>query len=329
MEYRRDPFSDRWTIVAPNRVDRPNDFDQNSHVGDQSKCPFCPGREFETPNPVDVIPSGTRSDEWQVRVVPNRYPAVSKSVDLDDVSPFASYLKPVSGYGIHEVIIETPRHTPDLLDLSVDELLNVLQAYQGCHLRAASDPHIAHGMLFKNQGSTAGASLVHAHSQFLASTMILPTVQRELEVAREFLQRSGECLYCRVSQAEASRGERLIFQTDHFRCFVPFASRVSYEVCLLPVIHSPRFETVPTGELRELAQCLRILLRKMQAHLPGVPFNYLVHTAPFDSSAYDHYHWHIELIPRILPMAGFEWGADAFVNVITPEDAASRLRAAS
>ncbi len=325
-EYRKDPFSDRWVIIATERAGRPNDLRHSQHKDQVKCCPFCVGNEIETPDATAVF-LDPRSGEWAVRVVPNKYPAVIRDeVEHRNASGIHTT---APAYGAHEVIIESPRHIERLTELSADDLRVVLAAYQDCFRRAARDPKLVYGLIFKNHGILGGASMAHTHSQFVTTSSIPTNVQQELDAAREYCLKGSRCLFCDLLETELDAGIRIVCQSSGFICFAPFASRFPYEVWILPREHSSRFELTPAGQLSELAEFFRNVLVKLDAALEQPAFNFWLHNAPFDSATYDHYHWHIEIIPRITNVAGFEWGTGDFINTVSPEVAAELLRHAS
>jgi UDPglucose--hexose-1-phosphate uridylyltransferase len=189
-------------------------------------------------------------------------------------------------------------------------------------------PALAYALLFKNCGGGGGATVEHSHSQVLASTLVPTTVRTELDVAREFHAASGECVYCNLVNFELEARDRVVAATDGFLAICPYASRFPYETWVLPRAHEPRFERVNLGEVGDLSRLFRRILGAVEKKFPDAPHNYWIHTSPFDRSPYDHYHWHMEFIPRITTQAGFEWGTGCFVNPVLPEVAAQTLREA-
>ena len=207
-EMRRDRLSDRWVIIAENRAGRPNEFRPATSRHITVPCPFCRGQELETPAAVAVY--GTDSDAaaergWQVRVVPNKYPAVRADAVSGDSS---DGLHPVSpAVGIHEVIIESPRHVVSLSGLTDTQVEWTFQAYRE-RLAACrrNDARLAYGLVFKNARADGGASLEHSHSQLIATERVPLEVASEWAGAARFFHESGSCAFCAMLEQRVSGG---------------------------------------------------------------------------------------------------------------------------
>jgi UDPglucose--hexose-1-phosphate uridylyltransferase len=276
-------------------------------------CPFCAGREHQTPHESAVVLDA--NGQWQVRVVPNKYPAVALDQPRDEA------------FGVQEVIIEAPGHALNITELSVDHLTVVLTVYRDRLRHWARDGRFSHALIFKNAGYDAGASLEHVHSQMAALPYVVPAVQAELDGARRFHAANNHCVYCALNRMEAASGQRLVAQRDGYVLFTPFAPRQPYETWILPEKHSSHFERLTDAELKPQAEVLRTLLIALDNVSPGAAYNLILHTAPF-GEADAAYHWHWELIPRLTHEAGLEWGAGVHVVPQSPERAAAELRSA-
>jgi len=315
-ELRIDPIIGRRVYIAEDRAGRPNDFEAFTsppRPGPASQCPFCAGNEDQTP-----VASATALDaqgRWRVRVVPNKYPAIMLETPVD------------AAFGAHEVIIESPEHRLELVELDVEVLAIILTVYRDRLRHWASDRRLKHAVLFKNSGFAAGASLEHVHSQLIALPYVPAAVQAKLESVARFHQSHGRCLYCELIGQEAAAGERLVLHERGYIAFCAYAPRQPYEAWLLPERHAARFESLEAGELGAQAQVLHELLHRLHAASPGAAYNLLLHTAPFAASE-DSFHWHWELVPRLTYEAGLEWGGDVYITPLSPERAAATLRAA-
>lgn len=329
-ELRRDVVSGRWVIIATERAARPTDFAKGREwlTPDQDRCPFCEGREAQTPPEIYAVRESGGRDEpgWRVRVVPNKYPALRIEGELYlEGAPLFEHMDAV---GAHEVIVETPQHDTHLGLLPDDHVEEVLRAYRERYVDLDRDPRFKYALLFRNHGRTAGASLSHPHSQLIALPVVPRRVDEELEVARAYFVEYARCLYCDVVSAELEQGERVVYENDAFLAYEPFASRFPFETWLLPKFHQASFGDLGDDELRELADALRSTLHKLYAALDNPPYNFIVHSAPYERLPEHLYHWHVEIMPRLTSVAGFEWGTGFYINVVPPEHAAAFLREA-
>jgi UDPglucose--hexose-1-phosphate uridylyltransferase len=328
-EFRQDPLSGRWVIVGGERADRPNEFHEEATRCTQVSCPFCAGNEAETPDAVSVYPPASNGS-WKVRVVPNKYPAVTTDGDCPPPLSGTSALKsPRCGFGQHEVIIESPRHIASLTDLTPDEARLLLVAYRDRIAALRQNKQFKYVQIFKNVGPAAGASLEHAHSQLVALPDVPEVIQQEVASCREFYETTGRSLLAAMAEDELAAGDRIVAQSPRFLAFCPYASRFPYEVWLLPRAQQASFEFAKDEELGELSTFLQEVIGRIEGTLGRVAYNYFLHTEPFDTSAYDHYHWHIEIFPRLTKAAGFEWATGMFINPFLPEAAAQSLRTGS
>ena len=329
-EFRKDPISDHWVIIAPNRAGRPEQFAPASDGRIPRRCPFCRGHEEDTPPAVAVYApddSSADSQAWQVRVVPNKYPAVAQVDCPPNVSPDFYETRP--GEGIHEVIIEAPDHIISFTRLRQRQAALVFHAYRDRLQCLREDPRIAYAQIFKNSGSAAGASLEHTHSQLIATSVVPTQVQSELARSQAYYQQHGRCAFCDMILQELQADVRVVAQTPSFVAFCPFASQFPYEVWVLPRRHTCSFDHAKDEDIRELAGLMQDIIGRMESTLNDPAFNYLIHTLPFRRGSSNHYHWHMEISPRLTKTAGFEWGAGDYINTVSPEDAARTLSSVS
>lgn len=307
-EYRRDPLTGRWVIVAEERLSRPQQFDIESCNGDSllGHCPFCPGNEQLTPGEVDAFrPPEGKSDGpgWTVRVVPNRYPAVRRESDYPDQQSFQSkygpildvdtplaffeepFYQPLPGTGAHEVIIDTPRHVLSIADMTEDETTAAFRMYRRRLLAINREKRFAHALIFKNVGAAAGASLPHAHSQLLAMPFLPPPIQRELHQAIVFRRETHECYWCKHLAHELAAKVRIVAESPHFVVLCPYVSRFPGEVSIFPKSHVSHYETLRDKQLAELARLVRRtvrMLEKLAVWIKGrLAFNLVLKSGPF------------------------------------------------
>ena len=335
-ELRKDLITGRWVIISTARGKRPTDFPPDiKETRDKSACPFCPGNEALTPPEIHALrPSGTHKDSanWRVRVVPNKYPALG--IDFPLIKKGVGLYDQMSGFGAHEVIIETPDHEKTLEDLSVEEIRNVITVSQDRIQDLHRDVRFRYVLLFKNEGSQAGATLSHPHSQLIATPITPKRVKEELAGAQGYYLQKERCVYCDMIAQEKELGVRIVYENESFITFCPFASRFPFEMCLLPKQHELNFHE-SRSHVGDLAQCLKATMEKLDRVLNHPQYNYVFHTAPNLSARkgrwetiHEDYHWHLEIIPRLTKVAGFEWGTGFYINPTSPEDAAKYLREA-
>lgn len=321
-EWRRDFLTGRWTIIAPERINRPYEFEEGA-----SGCPFCEGMEAWTPEEVfSIRRDGTLPNHpgWFVRVFPNKYPALRKDVPLWSMRD--GLYQVTSGFGVHEVIVETPCHALDFSELTEEQIARVLVAYRERLRTFEGEKDLRYGLIFKNQGIEAGASMRHAHSQFIATPVVPRAVLEEIEGALAFYEEKKQCPFCVMLERERERALRLVLESDHFVAFVPYAARFPFEVTLLPVRHSSSFQE--ETHLADLAAVLRRVLKGVRECSGASSFNFVLHTAPYHAREEEErsYHWHFEILPASLRVAGFEWGSGFSINVVRPEEAAEKMR---
>ncbi|MGQ9504542.1 MAG: galactose-1-phosphate uridylyltransferase [Thermogutta sp.] len=324
-ELRQDPVTGKWVIIAPQRAARPQEFDTRPRRIRHGPCPFCPGNEFLTPVPIlaklkNCESSGESS--WQVRVVPNKYPAL---MDCQEMSLNSGIYCGQAAAGCHEVLIETPRHVQSLSELSREEVRDVLAVLTERLNMLKTDRRLQYAMVFKNVGATAGASIEHTHSQIMAIPIIPNVIEQELAGAKSFFDKHHRCIYCRMIEEEMASHDRVVIGSPRFVVICPFASRFPYETWLFPREHAWRFEEMPSDCWDEFIQVVQETIQRTEKTLPETGYNLILHNAPLKAET-PFYHWHIELLPSTSRPAGFEWGSGIHINSVFPEFAAQTLR---
>ena len=329
-ELRKDPVVGRWVIISTERARRPSDFAGRDGAGPLRGgriCEFCPGREDRTPDEVLAVRhtgGGPNSAGWTVRVVPNKFPALRIEGELEP-SGEGLYDR-ISGVGAHEVIIESPDHGAALATLPAEQVADVLRAYRDRMRDLRRDPRFEYVIVFKNHGEGAGASLEHPHSQLIATPTVPSMVEEELEGALRHFQIKKRCIWCDIVHQERRGGGRVVVDDGGFVALEPFAPRFPFETWILPADHRSSYEDSEAPDLRALAGVLTEVLGRMRRVLDDPPYNFMLHSAPIRARSMDHFHWHLEIIPKLTPMAGFEWGTGFFINPTPPEVAAQFLR---
>ena len=337
-ELRHDPIQKRWVIIASERGRRPIELHRGDEAdaGTRSSCPLCPGNEGRTPPELLTLPPVARPGDsgWDVRVVPNKFPALRIEGELDRRGH--GHYDLINGIGAHEVIVDTSAHGTMLADLPTPELALVLRAYRERLRDLQRDPRFRYVLIFKNHGARAGASLYHSHSQLIATPVTPRTVAVELSTAREHYATKERCLFCDILHQELQEQDRIVALDEHYVTFCPYASRFPFEMTLMPRRHSHDFAALDESGLRRLARHLREVLARMNESLGRPPYNFLLHTAPNTESSVrragywttlsSDWHWHLEILPQLTSVAGFEWGTGFYINPTPPEKAASYLR---
>lgn len=330
-ELRKDPVTNRWVIIATERAKRPSDFKQpENHLPPQNAaCPLCPKNEKLTPPEIlayreaGTMPNGPG---WWVRVVPNKFPALEAG-DLQRAG--VGIYDMMSGVGSHEVIVESIEHETHTALLPQKQIEEFLWVYRDRMLALKSDPRLRYVLIFKNHGKAAGASLEHPHAQLIATPIIPKRVMEEVEGGRMYYNFKERCIFCDILKQELAMKDRLVEENNAFAAFEPYASRFPFETIILPKKHDASYAYIDKSQIMDLAQILKSVLGRMHRILRDPPYNFVLHTAPFAESVKAFYHWHIEIIPRLTQVAGFEWGSDMYINPTPPETAASDLREGS
>ncbi len=330
-ELRKDPVTGRWVIIASERASRPTDFIIDRQMPAGGTCPFCYGSEDHTPpevlayRPPDSKPN---SPGWRVRVVPNKYPALKIEGPLGRRA--AGLYDLMNAVGAHEVVIECADHHLQLADLDNEQVAEVLWAYHDRFADLKKDPRFRYILIFKNQGAEAGATLEHAHTQIIATPVVPKRVSEEIQGARLHFEQRERCIFCDLLHQEIEGRTRVVSQNQHFVALEPFAARFPFETWILPTQHAAHFEDLDEKQVQSLAETLGDTLRRMKVTLETPPFNYVLHTAPTRGDGVaEYYHWHIEIMPKLTRVAGFEWGSGFYINPTPPEVAAEALRSAS
>jgi UDPglucose--hexose-1-phosphate uridylyltransferase len=330
-DIRRDPVVGRWVIIATDRILRPSDlFPSQPPPGPASGlCPFCPGEERLTPRELLAYRPGggdANGPGWQVRVIPNKYPALQVEGNLDREG--LGLFDRMNGIGAHEVLVETPDHKEGLADLAPGRIESVLRACRDRINDLKRDVRFRYIAFFKNHGVAAGATLEHSHSQLIALPVVPPALQAELQGCRDHFRGKERCIYCDVVKQEQRDAIRMIVDNPGFACLAPYAARFPFEMWVLPKQHAKAFEDSDDGLLEWCARILSESLRRLNRVLSRPAYNLVLHNVPLHDRRAPFFHWHIEIVPRLTQLGGFEWGTGCHVNPIAPEESAKYLREA-
>ena len=320
-QLRLDPLTGRWVVITAERGQRPNAFLQRSHealTDNPPRCPFCPGHEEDTPNPIGSIEG---EDGWSARLIPNLFPAFTghEPMAVENLGPL--YMQaPTSGS--HEVLVFSPEHKDTLADLPGDHVEKLMRMLRDRVAEHATDPGLRYTQIIVNFGREAGASVEHPHGQLLG----MPFVPRELmEEQGGFARFRGNCIMCATVESEDWVNLRVVHDDPDVLVFCPFWSGVPYEMLLVPRQHHGHLNTASDDQVNAMGRALQTALLALRDAAGDVAYNIVVHFAPFRSPT--DFHWHVHVLPKITTPAGFELGTGVPINVVSPETAASDLRA--
>jgi UDPglucose--hexose-1-phosphate uridylyltransferase len=323
---RRDPTTGRWVVFSDNASPVP---------AQPGPCAFCAGNEALTPpeivawGPADRRPN---APGWSVRVVPNARPLLTIEGQLERRAE--GMYDSGSGTGAHEIVVESPEHEHSLAELSAEQIARVLRAYAQRIADLKRDTRMRSIFVFKNQGVLAGAGRPgHTHSHVIGLPVTPKALKEILEGARAHYQVKERCVFCDLLIEELEAESRVIQVTDRFVSLAPYASRHPFECWIVPREHSPDFETLGDAEIADLAPVLGSLLGRLERVLPEPSYNLFLYSSPNHAARpkrwptlKNDFHWHIQILPRLVQVAGFEVGSGFYANAVTPEQAAAVLR---
>lgn len=327
-ELRRDPVVGRWVIISTERGSRPTDFTSAAPQKNTGKfCPFCPGNEKVTPPEIMALrDDGSHPDTpgWRTRVVSNKYPALAIEGELNKKA--RGIYDVMHGIGAHEVFIESTEHDKTISSFTRTQMNEIIWCYRERMRDLEKDKRIKYILIFRNSGDAAGASLEHPHSQLIATPTIPKRILEELKGVKAYLDFKDRCIFCDMVDEELDVGKRVVATNDSFLSFAPFASRFPFEAWIVPREHQRCFHGLPDTRIEELSEVLQETIGRLNACLEFPPYNYIIHTTPCNAELDYFFHWHLEIIPRLTKIAGFEWGSGFYINPMPPEVAAEELR---
>ncbi|HEV3474097.1 MAG TPA: galactose-1-phosphate uridylyltransferase [Actinomycetota bacterium] len=326
---RHDAVSDEWVILAPERASRSNGSGPGRPLlpSYEPECPFCPGNEETTPAEIGRSP---RTGPWRHRVMPNLYPAVSPGLDAavpvepELVGAFPGAERAAAG--AHEVVVESPLHNQRLDEMPTDDLAAVLRTWRDRSMALSGQPGVRAVVVFKNFGERAGISVVHPHSQIIATPVVPPEVMRRAEVAARYHHEHGRSVFLDLAERELAEGVRLVGVSPGFVAITPFASRLPYETWVIPFEQQASFTTLRDDQAPHLATLLRDVAGALRRSAGDPDYNLVVHTAPVGQEGVPFLQWYIRVLPRVMTAAGFELGSGMWINCVAPERAAATLR---
>lgn len=324
-EFRQNLLTKDWVIVAPERAKRPDQFKKAKAKKElperEPTCPFCAGNEDKTPPAVLEL---KENGSWQTRVVPNKFAAVNPLTKpvRKQVGRFMS----ADGFGIAEVVVESPKHNLTLGQMNVADVRRVLGAYKQRYTEISKNPDVDLITIFRNNGAAAGTSLEHPHSQIIATPIITQRLRSTYFNAINHHDTYGTCLYCAMLEDELKFKERIVMQTPHFVALCPFASPLPFETLIISTRHMSHFSQINDSELDDMAKVLRTILNKFYNGLDNPDYNFVIESTANSEKHTLYGHWRLNLVPRLTTPAGFEIGSGIFINTMPPEQAAKYIR---
>ncbi len=344
-EFRKDPIIDRWVIIATERGRRPSDFTPEPLAPPPGFSPFTPGNEEKTPPELFQIgrDEGAAPDSpgWRVRVVPNKFPALVSQGQLEPAQD--GLFHRMNGIGAHEVVIESPIPDWDMADANATEMSEILEAYLARNRALQLDSRYRSILTFRNYGTAAGASINHPHSQIIALPVVPKQVKDQLDVARDYFARQGRSIFADLIAQNLSEQTRIVEESEHFVVMCPYASRFPFEMSIYPRRQQDNFTAINAEETAALSEVLPRTLARIKRALGNPAYNLMIQTSPVtaprdgDLSADEapkwttlaqDFCWHIDILPRLTQVAGFEWGTGFYINPVSPESATQFLREA-
>jgi UDPglucose--hexose-1-phosphate uridylyltransferase len=330
-ELRFDLISKDWVVIATGRARRPETFRKEKRKKEESpqaKCPFCRIKGQEKPtlifNKNQRISTNKIPKEWTTIVIPNKYPAFIPYPKLEEKKEGEFYRK-MNAVGFHEVVV-TRDHQKSLGQFKIEEVKEVIEAYQQRYLDLMKKNFVNHISIFHNHRQEAGASISHPHSQIITTPLIDVDLKRALLNSENYYQKRKKCIYCQMNKWERKTKRRIVFENKDFLVLCPFASKLAFQVVISPKKHGPYFEKATEEEKWQLAEAFQVALKKIRKGLNDPAYNFYLHTAPCDGGDYPYYHWHWTILPKTAIWAGFELGARMEISTIEPEKATTYLR---
>lgn len=327
-EFRQDLVSGDWVLFATGRA-KGHIKKKDKFYQPKESCPFENLQASGNEDPVMVFLNGKRTElenyrrgNWSTIVIPNKVPAVSPG-EGKYFAQEGPYMK-AAAMGFHELVI-TKDHDKTFCCFAPGEISEVLTVYRERYkeiLQEGGDEYI---LIFHNKGPSAGGTIYHNHSQILSTPIMPPDILRSIAGSESYYLKYGKKVHDVMLEWEMKEKKRIIYENDEFVCFCPFVSKTPYEIRVFPKKNNSHFESITDAQISLLSQALNIVLSKLDKALDEPDFNFYIHTAPPRKNSI-FYHWHMEIVPRLSIVGGLELGADIFVNVIDPDEAADLFR---
>jgi len=324
-EFRQDLVSGDWVLFSTGRTKRPHEEkEREENYQPKDGCPF----EDPVKSGQEIIWGFPDNENWQILTVKNKFPAVKSGLcgPNRQVGPFNAH----DATGEHDVIIYKD-HELHLPDFSIEQAVSAIRVYKKRYQEmAAASECVEYVMIFHNYGREAGASLYHPHSQIISMPILPPDVSSSLFGSFRYYQENKKRVYDLILEWELEQKKRIVYENDMFVVFCPFVSKFPYEVRIFPRDSHAHFERMPDEFDKYLAEALLAVLAKIKKTLGNPSYNFFIHTAPVKENKLENFHefysWHIEILPKLSILGGFELGSGIDINVVDPDAAAEKLR---
>lgn len=324
-QLRREPLLGRWVAVLEKSM-KPEEYVYPVDTA-SGLCQICEtGVGTEE---IEVVHDN--SGKWVAKVLRDSISVFSSSGDLGRKGKGMYDL--MNSYGETETVIESPEHSVAPEDRGRDHMEIIIDLFLRRIIELEKDERIRYVMVHKNCGLPSGDTCGHPHSLITATPVIPMRIKAELDGAKQYYGYKERCIFCDIMREELRLSERVIMDTEHFLVFCPFAARFPFEFWILPKRHNCSFKEITEGEKKDLATVITTMLRRLRKVLHNPPYNYILHTAPSRIPRMEHwhtlgedFHWHIEVMPRIKRLTGFELGSGMYILSTSPEDATKYLK---
>lgn len=329
-ELRREPLLGRWVAVLGYSM-RPEEYSLPIESPSGGLCFLCPDGEGQKG---EVYSSGDESGNWGVKVVAASMGIFTLEGELGRQG--VGMYDRMNSIGVNEIVIESPIHNTPPEDRGAEQMGRVLDAYLTRINELEKDHRIRYIMMHKNCGVHSGDTCGHPHSLITATPVIPKRVKDELDGARQYYEYKERCIFCDIMREELRFKERVVVESDYFLVFAPYAARFPFEFWVIPKAHNCSFKDITGDEKRDLSVILCRMTRRLRRLLNNPPYNHVLHTAPIRIPRRNHwhtlgedFHWHMEFMPRVRRLTGFELGSGMYTLSTSPEDAAKYLKEVS
>lgn len=346
-EFRQDLVSGEWVVISPGRFKRPEQLKSKikRKVVSKKGCPFEDPQKNGNPEPSVIYPHTKPGDKflakknknggygvgvylnsssWEIQVLENKFPIVSHAGNVCSAKIKRGPFSLEQGIGFHDLVL-TRDHHKNFANLSKKSAMQVFNVFRERYLMLAGDKCLKYIFIFHNWGAKAGASIYHPHYQILSMPVIPPDVNRSLIGSIAYFKKHKKCVHCDMLEYELKDGSRIIYQNKDAVVLAPFVSKASFEIRIFPKKHLPYFEKTPQAVMESIVEALQKSLLKLEKKLGDPDYNFFIHTSPLNGN-HDHYHWHIEILPKFAVYGGVELGTGVEVTTVDPDTAAKILR---
>jgi len=321
-EFRYNKLTQHWVLFAPNRAKRPTNFNtlKKSSIQSIQSCPFELGHENKTPNELARIGN---EKEWRCRVIPNLYNALS--IDTEPKSYKSGNFEIKRGFGAHEIIIETPSHTKQMFEFTTDEFFDYFSIIKLRLKDLKKDIRIKYFSVFKNYGENGGATLQHSHSQLIATPFVPKTMNKALNYYKQYKEDTERDFFDDLIVDEKNFKKTILFENSSFIAYCPYASRYPFEISIVATKELKSILDFTDIDIYSLSEIIHFCFSKLNSALGTPDFNMLIKNGDIQSATNPN-RFHIEILPRLYKIAGFELDTDIMVNTFLPETAAEILK---